>query len=193
MPNHNIMTPRLDEAMRMAAYAHRDQVRKGTEIPYIVHPFEVMTIATSVTDDEDTLVACLLHDVLEDASGEYDRSAMERDFGARVVEIVSGVTKSDTLTDWHERSKAYLVHLQKEAPIESLIVCTADKIHNLMSILIDYETHGDVLWERFNSSKQDQLWWYQSVLEVVAERMSESPLVTELRGLVEQMSVIVET
>ncbi len=63
-------TSRLDNAVREAARAHEieGQHRKGTDIPYIIHPFGVMMIASNATDDEDVLIACLMHDVLEDVN-----------------------------------------------------------------------------------------------------------------------------
>ena len=190
MPNPNILSPRIDEAIRVATYAHRNQVRKSTEIPYIVHPYAVMTIASSETDDEDVLIACLLHDVLEDAPEELSREEMEERFGKRVLAIVSGVTKDSTIKGWRERSEAYIDHL-RQAPIESVIVSAADKIHNLQSILTDYATHGEHLWDRFNAGKHEQLWWYTSILEVLEERLPDSILTSQLAHFVDEMQGIV--
>lgn len=182
-------TPRLDEAMRVAATAHSEQKRKGTEIPYIVHPFAVMHIASQVTNDEDVLVASLFHDVLEDVPDKYSKEQMQRAFGARVVSIVEGVTKDDTIQDWQGRSDAYLAHL-RTADEASVIVSGADKIHNLQSILIDYEQYGDQLWDRFNADKERQLWWYGSIHDVLQERLPESALTATLGDLVDKFKGI---
>ena len=167
-------TERLDSALRKAAWAHEkaEQHRKGSDIPYIIHPVGVMMIASNVTDDEDTLIACLLHDVLEDVdSSIYSEADMREDFGDRVVSIVLDVTKDSDEKDWHARSKAYLHHLEHEASDEAVIVSASDKIHNLKSILTDHATHGDDLWERFTTkSSSDQLWWYESILDVITKR-----------------------
>jgi (p)ppGpp synthase/HD superfamily hydrolase len=184
-------TPRLDEAMRVAATAHSEQKRKGTEIPYIVHPFAVMHIASQATRDEDVLVASLFHDILEDVPDKYSKEQMQRAFGARVVEIVVGVTKDDTIDNWQARSDAYLQHL-RTADEASVIVSGADKVHNLQSILIDYEQHGERLWDRFNAGKERQLWWYGSIHNVLQERMPESPLTETLGILVDRFRAILK-
>lgn len=179
------MSPRINEAVNVATYAHDGQMRKCTDTPYVTHPIAVMEIAAEVTSNENTLIACLLHDVLEDANDKYDRETMTQDFGQEVVRIVNGVTKDKTLVSWHDRADKYLATI-KEAPIESVIVCAADKIHNLQSTLTDYEIHGDKLWNRFNTGKEDQLWWYASILEVLELRMPESPLTEQLAQLVDR-------
>lgn len=185
-----LLEPRLDKAIRVAAWAHREQVRKSTGIPYIVHPFAVMTIANRATSDEDVLIACLFHDILEDVPEQYSRERMHAEFGERVVCIVDGVTKDSSIADWRERSEAYLAHLQG-ARSESVIVSAADKIHNLQSTLIDYELHGENIWERFNSGKREQLWWYTSILRVLSDRMPDSVLTAELSRLILQLQKIV--
>lgn len=184
MEKHMEMTIRLETALNKATYAHRNQNRKGSELPYIVHPFSVMCIASQVTADEDILIACLMHDVLEDVPEEYSKEQMRADFGNRVVSIVEGVTKDENLPDWQSRQDAYLKHLQSEASDESVIVSCSDKIHNLMSILLDYSEIGDELWNRFNAGKEKQLWWYESILRVTTSRLPELKLNEQLKILV---------
>jgi (p)ppGpp synthase/HD superfamily hydrolase len=184
-------TNRFDKALRRSAQAHEQSGhhRKGTDIPYITHPFGVALIAGMATDDEDTLIACLLHDTLEDVRPEiYNEDDIRRDFGGRVLSIVKDVTKDDSLTSWRDRSEAYLAHLRDEASSEAIIVSASDKIHNLKSILIDYETVGDELWQRFTTkSKADQVWWYQSILETIIARNAPKPLVEELARAVDAL------
>lgn len=181
-------TPRLDKALRIAAWAHeqQNQHRKGTDIPYIMHPTAVMMIASNVTDDEDTLIACLFHDILEDVDSEiYSDVQMADDFGANVVAIVKDVTKDGTIEDWHECSRAYLSHLTHKASDQAVIVSACDKIHNLLSVNTDYQQLGDALWERFTTkSKQDQLWWYESILDAITARNAPAYLIDRLGALV---------
>lgn len=185
-------TTRLDKAIRIAATAHEKakQHRKGTDIPYIIHPFGVMIIASNATDDEDTLIACLMHDILEDVDATiYGEEQMRKDFGDKVVSTVMDVTKEQAIDDWHARSQAYLFHLQNEASDAAVIVSASDKIHNLRSILIDYDNVGEDVWERFSTKKSsDQLWWYKEILSVIKQRIPESPLASELELLVEKLS-----
>lgn len=181
-------TPRLDKALRIAAWAHeqQNQHRKGTDIPYIMHPTAVMMIASNVTDDEDTLIACLFHDILEDVdSNIYDELQMADDFGANVVSIVKDVTKDDTEIDWHARSRAYLNHLEHGASDQAVIVSACDKIHNLLSVNTDFQDIGDELWLRFSTKdKADQVWWYESILDVVTKRNAPGYLIDTFSRLI---------
>lgn len=192
-------TTRLDSAIKKAARAHQNNTniekrcRKGTDIPYIIHPFGVMIIASNATDDEDTLIACLMHDVLEDVdSNTYDEIKMREDFGDRVVAIVKDVTKNGNVNDWRERSEAYLTHLEHQASDEAVIVSASDKIHNLLSTLSDYAIVGDDVWQIFaTKSGQDQLWWYKSILEVITKRGVPAILSEKLSEQVDILKAIV--
>jgi len=188
-------TDRLDKGIRIAAWAHEKakEYRKGGDIPYIIHPFGVMLIASNVTNDEDTLIACLLHDILEDVSSNiYDAETMKKDFGEKVFSIVDDVTKDMTIRNWHEVSKDYLNHLEFKASDEAIIVSASDKIHNLESTLIDYREKGDELWNIFTTKNSaDQLWWYGSVLEVAKKRSAPDLLIKRLESLIEQLRKII--
>jgi (p)ppGpp synthase/HD superfamily hydrolase len=187
-------TEKLDKAIRVAAWAHEQQGqhRKGSGLPYIVHPFGTMVIASNVTNDEDILIACLLHDILEDVDEKiYNKQKMNNDFGERVVSIVDGVTKDSSIKDWQGRADAYLLHLEKKASDESVVVSAADKIHNLLSIIDDYKLLGDELWSRFNAGKKQQLWWYRSILGVITKRNVPSKLSLELKNLILQLESLI--
>ena len=67
----------VSDAMIFAACAHDGMLRKGTNVPYIVHPAEVAAIASTLTDDPEILAAAVLHDVIEDC-GVSLRSASAR-------------------------------------------------------------------------------------------------------------------
>lgn len=180
------VTQRLEKAIRIAAIAHKEQKRKGSDTPYIIHPYSVMCIAATATQDEDILIACLFHDILEDVPDKYPRERMVNDFGERVASIVDGVTKDDTLPDWQSRAEAYLENLEQNASDESVIVSCADKIHNLMSMLTDYTEVGDDLWKRFKVGAERQLWWYETLLGVVRRRLPGLSVANQLEGLIEQ-------
>ncbi len=187
-------TPKLDSAIRISAWAHEQegQHRKGGDIPYIIHPFGTMLIASNVTDDEDILIACLLHDVLEDVDDSiYDEQNITKDFGPLVVAIIKDVTKDKTIKDWHKQSESYLHHLEFEASIEAVIVSASDKTHNLMSTVEDHKIHGDNLWDRFSTKNgADQLWWYESVYKVVVKRKIAPSLEQQLSSLIEQLKLL---
>lgn len=184
-------TARLNKALRIAAWAHekQGQHRKGTDTPYIIHPIGVMMIASNVTDDENILIACLFHDILEDVdSSIYSEVQMVEDFGSSVVSIVRDVTKDRDEKDWRKRSEAYLYHLEYEASNEAIIVSASDKIHNLFSINEDYREVGEALWQRFTTkNKDDQIWWYESILDVIKRRHAPEGLVQQLNEYLEDL------
>src|SRR5687768_15829819 len=97
------LTQRVRKAITKAAWAHRGQTRKDGKTPFIVHPFRVATIVSNYSDDEDVIVAALLHDVLEDAPDEYSASQIEADFGAKVLDYIKGVSEDTSAKDWRER------------------------------------------------------------------------------------------
>lgn len=177
---------RLMRGIAIASRAHDGHYRKGSGVPYISHPMSVMWIAASVTNDEDVLLAALFHDILEDVPENYSRAEMEDEFGPRVVEIVEGVTKDSSLPSWQERADAYLEQLSHGSE-ESVIVAAADKFHNLSQTLEDLDRDGHALWERFRSTPSQQLWWYTSVRNVIAERLPDMPLLADLGVLIERL------
>lgn len=77
----------VTQAVIFAAQAHDGAARKGSEIPYIVHPMEVVAIASTMTDDPQVLAAAALHDVMEDCGVTFD--ALSEQFGVRVAGLVA--------------------------------------------------------------------------------------------------------
>jgi len=133
------VTDRFQRALNLAAEKHAGQMRKSSGYPYIVHPFSVVLVLSEYVHDEDVLIAGLLHDLLEDVDG-YEYEDLEKDFGKRVADIVNGVSEDKDFdndkTDrenWQERKDRYLKNLETDRE-ESLLVCAADKIHNLNSM-----------------------------------------------------------
>ena len=77
----------IDRAAKFAEQAHRGAHRKGTRIPYIVHPLETALIASMLTNDEEILAAALLHDTIEDTDVTYED--LKQEFGTRGLRIWS--------------------------------------------------------------------------------------------------------
>lgn len=184
------LTPRLRRAITVASVAHRDHVRKGSGIPYITHLFSVMYLLGAVTDDEDVLIAGLLHDTLEDVPEHYSAEQMEADFGPRVLRLVRDLTKDDSLPRWRDRSEAYLAHLEHHADRDAVLISLADKTHNLMSIFDDHEVIGERLWGRFNSTKEENRWWYAQIHRVAVARVGHNQLTDQLGELVRRLHAL---
>jgi (p)ppGpp synthase/HD superfamily hydrolase len=180
------LSPRFDEAYQFAAQAHRQQMRKGTEIPYLAHLLAVTALVLEDGGDEDQAIAALLHDAAEDQGGEVMLEEIRLRFGERVSRIVDGL--SDTFEipkpPWQARKERYLAHL-REAPPEVRRVSLADKLHNARSILADLERNGEAVWSRFTTGKDGTLWYYHRLVETFTG--DPSPMVAELRHVVERL------
>ena len=148
------------------------------------------------TDDEDVIIGALFHDVLEDVSPDiYSEQQMRADFGDRVTNLVKAVSEdkrpSEPEKPWKDRKVAYIEHLRQTTDIGAVVISAADKTHNLLSIIQDYETYGDDLWSRFNAPKEEQLWYYQTVTGVVEEKLEPGVLIDRLTELTRQLGEIV--
>lgn len=189
-------TPKINKTLKVAAKAHKDQLRKGTDIPYIMHPVAVAFIISQYSDDEDAIMGGLLHDVLEDVRPDiYSATDMEKDFGEEIVKIVRDVSEDKVAGEenekpWKERKEGYLAHLESLDDTRPLIISMGDKIHNLMSILEDYEEKGDTLWDRFNASYDEQVWYYNEFLKIMENKPVPPEMLAELKGLVETLTNI---
>lgn len=167
------ITPRIERAIQKAATIHDGQKRRGGDNPpYVSHLFSVAAIVSSYTNDEDTVVASLLHDALEDT--QYGAQEIARDFGPTVLRIVEGVTeersRNGVRLSWRERKEGYLERL-RNAPEESLYVSAADKIHNLSSLIHEYKVAGPALWNVFPEGSTEHLWFFGEVLGVLKGRL----------------------
>ncbi len=174
-----IFSGRIERAIAAAVDAHQGQTRKGDgQFPYIVHPVTVALILSRYTDDEETIIAGLLHDVLEDTP--WTEATIEREFGPKVLGIVKDVTEPELPgLSWETRKVRYLRQLER-APHGSLLVACADKIANLVSMIAAHATLGDTLWERFNAPPAQKLHFYRQVHDVVRAAWPTCPMLREL-------------
>ena len=190
-----MFTDKINLALKIAAKAHQGQNRKGTDIPYISHPVAVGMIISQYTNDEATIVAGILHDILEDVNpAVYSEADMRRDFGDEITDIVKDVSEPKTAGQpklpWKERKESYLTRLGNSYYIEAYIVAVADKIHNLTDILKDYDQFGDEIWHRFNTSEQDILWYYREVFYLIKNEPVPIELKRHFENLVEDLTII---
>ena len=81
----------IDEAIIFAFVAHKGMVRKGNDQPYILHPIEVMTLVSLMSDDEEVLSGAILHDTVEDTNTSIE--TIRKRFGERVASLVSYETE----------------------------------------------------------------------------------------------------
>jgi (p)ppGpp synthase/HD superfamily hydrolase len=177
----------IDRAIEVAAWAHRNQVRKGTDIPYIAHPLAVGLMLARAGCSDEVVTAGILHDTVEDTALTVDD--LRREFGEKVASIVEGCSEPDKSLGWEER-KRHTLEYMRTAPWEVRAVSCADKLHNLRSIERAIEALGEEAWSRFKRGRADQGWYYRGMLDVLcAPRPGEPevPLCPELREEVEKV------
>lgn len=182
-------SPAFDEALIFAAVAHRPQRRKGTDVPYIVHPFHVALILLRYGFDEDVAIAGLLHDVVEDC--DISLEEIEERFGARVAKLVDGVTERKQTADdkerpWRERKEEQLANIEKLGH-EGAALKAADALHNCQTTVADLKEMGDALWERFNAGPEEQRWYYGALVSALRGPLGDHPLRLELERAVAQL------
>ena len=148
----------IDKAITFATKAHEGQFRKGTKLPYIVHPLEVGVIVSRM------IAAAILHDTLEDCK-EVTFSTLCQEFGERVAEIVKAESEEKG-GSWNERKANTVKRLKEEKASDMKLVALGDKLSNARSLKRDYQMIGDKLWERFNmKDKRQQAWYYRGLCD----------------------------
>lgn len=181
------ISPRFEDAVRLALDLHREQARKGSGIPYIAHLFSVAALAMEHGADEDEAIAALLHDAVEDQGGLPTMQAIQQRFGERVAKLVDGCTDAyvQPKPPWRQRKEQYIEHL-KQADSSARLISACDKLHNARSILSDFIMQGDEVFGRFKGGKEGTLWYYRSLADVFVATGPER-LACELENVVIQL------
>ena len=175
----------IDLAIEVAEKAHRDQKRKGTDIPYITHPLAVGIVLSKAGCSDEVIAAGILHDTVEDTSITLDD--IHKMFGEKVATIVEGASEPDKSLSWEER-KAHTLEFLETAPLEVRLVACADKLHNVRTIAKDYNEVGHEVWKRFKRGKEKQGWYYRGLAQSLSARGDYQRYV----ALFSQLSVEVE-
>lgn len=170
---------------------HEGETRKGSEVPYVSHVWQVAALVMENGGSPEQAAAALLHDTAEDAGGEAVLDEIRESCGAEVSALVRAL--SDSLVadptqkaPWRQRKEDYLAHLA-DATDEVLLVSVADKLANARSMARDYGEVGPELWSRFNAPQAQQLWYYESLIDIFETRAVAPLLVAELRQTIEEL------
>jgi (p)ppGpp synthase/HD superfamily hydrolase len=167
---------RLATAARLALEWHGGQTRKGSAVPYVSHLFQVAGLVLEHGGDADQAAAAFLHDALEDAPSRLERAERAarilRELGPDVERIVHDCTDTEehehvgAKAPWRERKTRFLERLPARAP-RSLLVVACDKRHNLATLVADLREHGPGHLRHFNADKEEQAWYFESVLKAL--------------------------
>lgn len=151
---------------------------------------DVASILMKNSAPEHVVIAGILHDVIEDGGKKltevYDL------FGENVAELVNGATEPEELrklegkTSWRDR-KTHTINRIREANYDLKLLSLADKLSNLRDMINEYNEFGEQFWEKFNASKENQAWYYRSMLESYSsnEGIVKTPAYIEFREKVE--------
>ena len=164
----------VEKAYRVAKEQHKDQKRKSGE-PYIIHPICVAIILANLQMDKETIVAGLLHDVVEDTGMTLDE--VSREFNPDVALLVDGVTKltqlnlnTDKVEMQAENLRKMFVSMAKD--IRVIIIKLADRLHNLRTL--EYQTP-----EKQREKARESL----EIYSPLAERLGISKIKIEMDDL----------
>lgn len=194
------LTDAIFRAIERATELHHGQVRRVTGLPYIVHPFAVGFLLAHFTDDEEVIIAGLLHDTLEDVP-EYTRVMLESEFGPKVAALVAEVTEDNAIYEEHpDLSHDERVRLKKRDYLErlmgdsegALLIAAADKVCNTRSFLAEYPKYGKGFWEKYRGTPERYLTFMRAFNDIIQSKLSSHALSQELARLVQVAESLIE-
>lgn len=179
MAQNGIGKNHIEKAIEVAAEAHQGQYRKGTRTPYITHPYAVGLILMEAGCGESVIIAGILHDTVEDT--DLTLEFIQEHFGEQVADIVDGCSENKALR-WRAR-KTERIEALKTASMEVCLVTCADKLHNLRTMISEYDVIGDAVWDRFHGGVEAQAWYYRCMLESLQKQLACDTLCKHEEGV----------
>lgn len=171
----------IQKALNKAYELHKSQTRKNKNISYLVHILDATKYLMYETNDSNIIAAGLLHDTLEDTN--YTEEELLNDFNKEVYDLVKFctepgnhiyATQEEMRLTWKTRKQHSIENL-KNGTYNQLLVFLADKTANLLSMKEDI-LFKEEIWNRFNSSKEEIQWYYESIRENLREKLGKTRL-----------------
>ena len=194
---------RINHALAFAAKHHDQQVRRGTRLPYWTQPANVAVILTRYGQDENTVVAGILHDVVED----YVRDGYTPEMlDARIADKFGRDVLGLALAASRRRQDEEGVDLSSEEQRDDLLarlaaaderarwVCASDTLHNVMTIVSDLRRteYPEAVWGRFAAGREATIRSYRQLYDRLRAVGFSAPIMEELRAAVESLAAYSE-
>jgi (p)ppGpp synthase/HD superfamily hydrolase len=189
---------RINHAFAFAAKHHDTQVRKGTALPYMTRPANVAVVLTRYAQPEDTVLAGILHGVVEGSVRDgFTREELDdwigAKFGAHVLETALAV--AERRSDDHgvelspDERKADAVERLARASDAARWVCAADALHSASTILADLKRtdYPENVWARTHRGREGTVRWYRQVYDRLVTVGFRAPILDELAETVEAL------
>jgi len=161
---------KVEKAFIKACEVYKEKYRRINGLPYVVHLQAVLMILKN--EEPNILAACLLADILDDS--DYSYQQLGSDFNFTIAQLVKEMSNSKKTkfsekysyqAGWLVQKRAFLKEFPKKSETAKLIL-TAKHIHNLLSLLRDYQNEGEAIWEKLQLSKR-VVWSYYDHFFVV--------------------------
>lgn len=189
---------RINHALAFAAKHHDQQVRRGIRAPYLTQPANVAIILTRYGQDESTVIAGILHDVVDDwARNGYSREVLQQrlseKFGEGVLATLLNVTHRKADDDGVEFSpeerRDDLITRLATGTSASWWVCAADKLHAAASLVTDVRRTVEPasVWNRLSGGREATVRWHRRVHDRLASLGFDGPIMTEFEQVVREL------
>lgn len=171
----------LEKAILVATKAHEGQKRKNSTEAYVEHPIRVAQMLKESGFRDEVVIAGVLHDTVEDTS--LTIAEIDCVFGEEVANIVAAHTEDKSLS-WEER-KSHTIASIKSVSLEVKALIIADKLDNLLSLMDSYDKIGEKTWEAFKRGREQQAWYYKSIVEAIEDVENAPAFFNEYKTLVD--------
>ena len=160
---------RINNAAYFARKAHNGQTRKGSEIPFFVHPMKVANTVQIMGGTIPQIQAAFLHDTVEDTDTKL--IDIRKNFTEEVEGLVAALSEDKSLPTWHERKVDYYEKISAADSRDAILISLADKMDNLNDTYYEWCVKGEEVFEKFNAPKEKQSWFYRLLIRDVYFRV----------------------
>lgn len=180
-----LLSIEVERALLLAIKYHMNQTRKGDGLPYLIHILEISKLLYGRGGpglDPVIIASSLCHDLIEDT--DCSEEVIQANCGDEVLRLVKALSNDGTL-EWKDKKKQYIKSVEAGGE-KAMIVCLADKIVNIESLLKVFEKDGEEVWQRFNRGKNDKLWFEEEVFSMLSNNL-DHPLLERYERDIEKL------